>query len=247
MLKELDRYLKGVADGNVTFGNPVSDFLYTIDKGNVSKNYIENVSIDKEMGEAGFIDYMADIDDKIKLVTDTLNKMNIDLNVMTDGVHKSTDKIKQVSGMRNPSFVRQEVQIVANYISVFSSQVKIHNDVYLTTWPEIENNCLSLLESKYVKTEENLEGLKIFLKGLYQMKIASAEAFIQVKNMMDTFIATKGLQKSLNQAINTLEIDIKQFLEFISQMDSSINRILDKSKFVVGEIDFSTVDGEVID
>lgn len=242
LLKELQRYLSGAVDGSVSFGNPVSDFLSTVDESNIGQLYSKHTTADDERGEAGFLDFMAEIEEKMNLITETLTAMTNDLDIMTQGVEESTTKIEQVSGSGSASFFRKEARKVANHISTFSSQLKAHNRVYLATWPEIENNCLSLLESKHVKTEENIGSLKDFLKGLYRMKIAAIAASDQTREMKNTFLNTKGFQKALNQAINTLEIDINQYLEFTSQMDASIDRILDKSKFVVGEIDFLVVE-----
>lgn len=50
-----------------------------------------------------------------------------------------------------------------------------------------------------------------------------------------------GLERSLNQAIRFLDEDLDTYLTFTEQMSSSINRILAKSKFVVGDVDFSSV------
>lgn len=239
LIKELDKYLNGAIDGTVNFGNPVSDFLSTIKGTTVVKS---QTKVDEAISESGFIDFMADIDEKIELFTGTIKQMTIDLISMTGDINKGTseiERVKRTGGTGTASFVRKVTQKVADSISVFDSKVKEHNEVYLRLWPEIEANCLGLIESKYIDTPENKEGLVTFLKSLNAMKNAALTTSRQTEGMLSNFTALRGMQRSLNQSITSLEIDIKKFIEFSVQMGASIDRIIGKSKFVVGEIDFT--------
>lgn len=239
LIKELDKYLNGAIDGSVNFGNPVSDFLSTIKGTTVIKSQIKT---DEDIGESGFIDYMADIEEKIELFTGTVEQMTIDLQIMTDDVNKGTseiDRVQRTGGSGTASFVRKVTQKVADSIRVFDSKVKDHNEVYLRLWPEIEVNCLGLIESKYTDTPTNKEGLVSFLKGLNGLKNAALTTSKQIEGLLSNFSGLRGMQRSLNQSITSIEIDLKKFIEFSVQMGSSIDRIIGKSKFVVGEIDFT--------
>ena len=239
LIKELDKYLNGAIDDSVAFGNPVSDFLVTLDG---TLPFKPHSKADETFGESGFIDYMADIEEKIETFSETLSQMTEDLNDMTSNIGKGTSDIERVQktgGSGTASFVRKVAKKVADSIGVFSTQVKEHNEVYLKLWPEIEANCLGLIESKHVDTPENKEGLISFLKSLNTMKDAALTASGQTNDMLATFTALKGMQRSLNQSISSLELDLKKFIEFSIQMGASIDRIIGKSKFVVGDIDFS--------
>jgi len=239
LIKELDKYLNGAIGGTVVFGNPVSDFLSTIEGTLVVK---PQTRADDAIGESGFIDYMADIEEKIGLFSETIQQMTADLQSMTDDIAKGTSEIERVQrtgGSGTASFTRKVTQKVADSIRVFDSKVKKHNEVYLRLWPEIETNCLGLIESKYIDTPENKKGLVAFLKSLNGMKNAALTSSKQTESMLATFTALRGMQRSLNQSITSLEIDLKKFIEFSIQMGASIDRIIGKSKFVVGEIDFS--------
>jgi hypothetical protein len=120
---------------------------------------------------------------------------------------------------------------------------------FFDKWSGIEQSCLLLLENKHVHTTENKEGLIFFLKSLYAMRETSLTTGRQCGDFTNSVAALHGIQSSLNQAVDSIKIDMKQFLDFIEQMSASINRILDKSKFVVGDIDYTTDiedDGEEI-
>ena len=47
------------------------------------------------------------------------------------------------------------------------------------------------------------------------------------------------MERSLNQSIRFLDEDLANYLSIMEQIRCSIDRILDKSRFVVGQIEFS--------
>ena len=241
LIKELERYLNGAVDDSIAFGNPVSDFLSTIE----GKFDRSQKNVDEAFGENGFVDYMADIEEKIETFTETLKQMTTDLKSMTSDIKEGTNEIEQVHqkrGTRPASSTRRVAEKVAGSISIFSSQVKVHNEIYLKLWPEIEANCIGLIESDYISAPDNKEGLIVFLKSLYTMKNTALEVSNQTTDMLVAFSASKGMQRSLTQSIKSLEVDFKAFIEFSVQMGASIDRIINKSKYVVGDIDFSEED-----
>lgn len=48
----------------------------------------------------------------------------------------------------------------------------------------------------------------------------------------------------MNQAIRFLDVDLASYIEMTEQMNKSIDRIIDKSKFVVGNISFEGTESE---
>lgn len=248
LTEELERYLKGAIDGTVVFGNPVTDFLYTVNPSIIKSIYNKVDNTDNTIGEDGIIDFIADIEEKVQRITETLYQMTDDLVTMTNGIENGSKEIERVrknSGTVAASFVRKVTRKVAEDINVFVTKLKIYNSVYFDLWPQVEKSCISLLENEYSSSPENKEGMITFLKTLYEMKQSALTSAGQTESMLESFINSKGMERSLTQAINLLEIDVKQYLQFIYQMNASIERILDKSRFVVGPIEFSSEqDGE---
>jgi len=252
LVKELNRYLEGAIDDSIKFSNPVSDFLITVDKGELVGVLTESKSHSIVLGdEKGFVDYLADIDDEMNYITVALNEFVDNMNEMSAGITSCTNEINRVGngGSGTASFVRKQAQKTAKYIDKFSVSVRSHNSIFIERWPRVENDCLSLLENKYVHASENKKGLVKFLKSLYFMQESSLSTKGQLESFVTSFIALQGVERSLNQAIKSLEIDMKNFIDFIEQMCASVSRILEKSKFVVGDIDYSvstdTIDIEV--
>ena len=53
-----------------------------------------------------------------------------------------------------------------------------------------------------------------------------------------------GIERSMNQAIRFLDVDLASYIEMTEQMIKSIDRIIDKSKFIIGKIDFDEIESK---
>jgi len=250
LVKELTRYLRGAVNDTVAFGNPVTDFLLTKDEKELTKAMLRSNQQEETLGEKGFIDYLADIEEESAVVTDALGNLIADLNIMSTGIKQCTSEIRRVQktgGSSTASFMKKQVRKAANFINTYSLSQRKNNQVLNEKWPSIEHSCLLLIESKHIDTPGNRESLVSFLKVLHSTKMASISTYDQFNGFLVSSTALKGLQSSLNQAISSVEIDIKQFLNFIEQMCASIDRIHEKSKFIVGVINYAATpidDGE---
>lgn len=76
-------------------------------------------------------------------------------------------------------------------------------------------------------------------KSLYGLQGAAETSDASVKNLKVASLNNMGLERSLNQSIRFLDEDLETYLSITEQMVASIDRILAKSKFVVGEIDYN--------
>ena len=106
-------------------------------------------------------------------------------------------------------------------------------------WSGIEKNILGLLENDFASEERNRKALVEFLKALYGMQVSINKSNESVRGMKEASLNNIGLERSLNQSIRFLDEDLDTYLTITEQMVTSIDRVLAKSKFVVGDIDFS--------
>ena len=106
-------------------------------------------------------------------------------------------------------------------------------------WSGIEKDVFCLLENSFASQDANKAELVKFLKGLFSMRNAIETANVSIRAMKEASLKNIGLERSLNQSIRFLDTDLENHLSIAEQMKGSIDRILAKSKFVVGDIDFS--------
>lgn len=238
----LEKNLNGARDGSVIFNNPVGDF---IDYSKISPEKIfikDTIEIDILDGDKGFIDFLADIEEDTEMMTADINTMSSEMEIMSRGMDECTKEIERVNktgGSGTASFVRKQSKKAAGYIATFSKQLKNHNSSITSYWSKIEKNTFGLLENNIAAKPENKDSLTDYIKALHNMKASIATSNESVQNLKETSLKNHGIERTMNQAILFLDTDLSSYLEMTEQICKSIDRIIDKSKFVVGSIDFS--------
>lgn len=241
LIDSLNKYMYGAATGEIIYSNPVSDFLNT----KTEKEIIASIQqSDKaitleEDSDKGFLDFLAGIEENAKEMTNNINNMSKDMNTMATGISTSTSEIERVNktgGNGTATFIRKEAKKVAKHIETFSMELRSYNQTYIESWSKIEKDTFGLIENKFA--EQNTENLITYLKSLKKMQIAIKESCLSIENMKKSSLNNLGMERTLNQAIRFLDEDLANYITIMEQITASIERIFEKSRFVVGNIDF---------
>ncbi len=248
---ELVEYLKtnlfGAVDNSVSFSNPVKDFL-ALEKIDGVSWFTEKPLVNLEDdSDKGFLDFLADIESNTNELTDTINSIGNDMSEMSEGISTSTAEIERVSksgGNSTAAFVRKESKKAATYIDSFSVKLRSQSKTMSNLWDEIEKNTLGLLENPISTKKENKSNLIDYLVALRGMQNSITESNDSVSNLQTTMKGCLGMERSLNQAIRFVVADLSTYLSITERIKSSIDKILSKSKFVVGDIDFSNAEAK---
>lgn len=234
--------LNGVIDGSVLYSNPVKDFLTTCGIEDAGWFRKEEIVLEND-SDKGFIDFLADIETSVEKLSADITEMNSDMREMTAGTDESTkeiERVKKTGGSGTASFVRKQTKKVAGYIEVFAEKLKGHNTTISQLWNEIEKNTLGLLENSFASKAENKEPLVNYLKGLFGMKKAATSSSSSISTLISSMENSIGLERSLNQAIRFVKEDLLTYQDVTDRMCTSIDKILTKAKFVVGEVDYES-------
>lgn len=242
LLDYLEINLIGAIENTVSYSNPVKDFL-TIEKIDNVTWFSDKPSIKLEdESDKGFLDFLADIESNTFALTDTINNMNAGMEEMNKGVTNSTAKIECVNkngGSGTASFIRKEAKKVAKHIDSFSSKLRENNLSMSSLWNEIEKNTLGLLENKFASEENNKAQLIEYLKSLYGMKDSITDSNSSMEDLKTSLEKIIGMERSLNQSVRFLISDISSYIVITERIKTSIDKILLKSKFLVGNIDYN--------
>lgn len=247
LIEYLEKNLSGAKDGSVIFNNPVGDFL---DHSKIAPEELfrkEIIKVDIPEGEKGFLDFLADVEEDTEKMTADIETMSSEMNEMSNGINGCTEEIERVNkngGNGTASFVRKQSRKAAKYISTFSKQLKAHNSTISSYWSKIEKNILGLLENNIAAKPENKDSLINYIKALYNMKTSVASSNESVQVLKETSLGNLGIERSMNQAIRFLDVDLASYIEMTEQMIKSIDRIIDKSKFIIGNIDFDEIESK---
>lgn len=242
LIKYLETNLCGAIDGSVSYSNPVKDFLTLQGVENPSWFEHKDAVVLEDESDKGFLDFLTDIENNAEKLTDEINSMNTDMNEMNSGTTSCTAEIERVNkngGNGTASFVRKQTKKVAGYVETFAKKLKIHNSTIDSLWDEIEKNTLGLLENKFASKEENKESLISYLKSLYGMKEAAIGSKASISGLIDSMNGVLGIERSMNQAVRFVKEDLTTYQNITDRMCGSIDKIFEKSRFVVGTIDFT--------
>lgn len=241
LIDSMNKYMYGAATGEIIYSNPVSDFLNT----KTEKEIIASIQqSDKaitleEDSDKGFLDFLAGIEENAEEMTNNINNMSKDMNTMATGISTSTseiERVKKTGGNGTTTFIRKEAKKVAKYIETFSMELRLYNQTYIESWSKIEKDTLGLIENRFA--EQNTENLITYLKSLKKMQIVIKESCSSVEDMKKSSLNNLGMERTLNQAIRFLDEDLANYITIMEQITASIERIFEKSRFVVGNIDF---------
>lgn len=239
---ELIEYLKVNMDGavseTVSYSNPVKDFMMLANLENTNQ-FQENVIRLEDDTDKGFLDFLADIEENSNALSEEINKLGEDIKTMTDGISKHVaeiDRVRQIGGNSVATFIRKESKKAAEYINKFAIQLRDHNQTIEKIWDEVENNTLGLLENKYANQEDNQNSLIEYLCSLKEMKNSITESNISVEKLKETMNKNIGIERSMNQAIRFVVGDLSTYLDNTQRIKKSIDKIIMKSKFVVGDL-----------
>lgn len=241
----LEKNLVGAKDGSVIFNNPVGDFL---DKSKIDPQKLfvrEDIELDIPKGEKGFLDFLAEIETDTQMMTTDIQTMSSEMTAMSNGLNECTKEIERVQkngGNGTVAFVRKQSKKAAGFIEVFSKQLKAHNDTIASLWSKIEKNTLGLLENDIAARTENRKSLIEYITALHNMQASIISSNESVKELKEISLKNIGLERSMNQSIRFLDSDLSSYIEMTEQMNRSIDRIIGKSKLVVGDISFDSVE-----
>jgi len=241
LIDYLSTNFDGAINNSVAYSNPVKDFLSSVEITTTdwfSEEYADPTVNDLDKG---FVDFLADLETNTDRFTATLTEMTNDMHTMSDGMNKSTAEIQRVNktgGTGTAAFVRKEAKKVANVVRNFSTKLRQHNKTISLLWDEIEKSTLGLMESKFVSTDDNKSPLIEYIKSLFSLKRSIVEGKEPVETLKTTMHNNLGIERTMNQSIRFLEEDLTTYLTICDQICASIEKIIEKSKFVVGTIDF---------
>lgn len=253
LIDELRKLLSGAIDGSVKYGSPVSDYAPNFCvEGKKLENSVDvsrvlttlevtdlRENVGESEGERGFLDYIADITQNTYNVTNELTAMSEEMDKMSDAINDASDEIDRVktqSGHADANFIRNVCRKLASPIDEYSGKLSIHTNKIGEYWALVENSYLDLLDNRYTRKKENIEGLKNSFDALNGLQSTMSVADDQVEDFVAILRDSLGMERRLNKAITTLITELEAYLTATDTISSSIDRIVSKGKIVIDNI-----------
>jgi len=169
--QELPKRLKEIADkaknNNLSFGNPVSDFL---PKGRIKEISIDkNVVVEKEKEknidleeEKGLWDFLVDAENSMKIINDISYKIADKTKIIGEKVEAKTDELTQIHNSGVPgtaSRIQKLINNTAFEIINYSNNLKELQPKFHNAWIDLDDNMRGLLKTVEIKNEEDQESI----------------------------------------------------------------------------------------
>lgn len=245
--EELKKNLDGAIDGTVGYGNPVFDFLPnynprqgkpTDDTAVISKSDNHEINPVKEDEEAGILDYIDDIQKCSEELLNEINCMGEEMKSMNEGVEKASSEIDRVNSQSKGldlSFAKKICRKLAQPMDVYATKLNEHVTVILDKWDSMENSYLLMLDSDILSSSENKKGIEDSVVSLKEMQQSIQKTDKQYESFISMINQVKGYERTLNKAANSLISALERYLQTTGKMSASIDRIISKSKVVLGD------------
>lgn len=247
LYEELEKLLRGAVDNSVKYGNPVSDFIpnYFLKSESISnaQNILDNLAtsnstdIDFEDDQdAGFLDYITNINENLYQMTDEINCMKDEMEDMSNATKSSASEIDRVtnqSGNVDPVFVRNICRKLSVPIDSFAKKLHTHTKNITVYWSKVDNNYLALLDNKYTKQTDNISDIEYSIESLTDMKIAILESNKQIEGLVNSLSGNRGMERKLTKAIGEAVKELNSYLQMTDTIVSSIDRIQSKGEIVI--------------
>ena len=249
---ELEKLLFGAINGDIKYGNPVLDYIPNYFKNNSevlvdspkanieNSDDMDNCSTEESKGEKGFFDFIVEIEENSEKMNKEIINMSNEMNDMNSSIEEVSNEIEQVkdkSGNVNANFFRNVCRRLSKPVDSYADKLKIRVREVAKCWDIIENGFLSLLDNKYMHTNENYERIKVSMDELVNMQSAIHESNEKIKIFINVLHESMGLERRLNRAFSMLITELENYLLMTEMMDSSVDRIIAKGSVVIGDLE----------
>lgn len=238
LIEYLNINMNGAVNESVSYSNPVKDFM-ALHKLEDKNHFVDSPSKLEEQIDKGFLDFVADIEENIEALSNDIQQMTDEMENMSNGISESTEKIERVNqtgGTGVSSFMRKETKKAAKFVDTFAVELRNHNKTIEELWDKIEIDTLGLLENQFAKHDDNKQSLVDFMTSLMEMEKSIYESNDSVEELKTSMQDTLGIERNMNQAIRFCVEDLNTYIENTQRMAVSIDKIINKSKFIVGDI-----------
>jgi len=250
LMDELRKLLDGAVNGQVKYGNPVSDFIpnyFSIEQAceknnepSVISDEADRISPTVESAEdfdgQGFIDFLANVEESSERLNDEILAMGKDMTELNLSVNNATAEINRVKGSSkslNASFVRNVLRKLAEPIDAFAIKIRKHTIDISHQWSIVENNYLTMLDDEHAQTPENIEQIRTSITALKGLQNAIYTSNGQIDSFVTSLRTCMGMERQLSKALSILTVELEKYLSITDAMASSVDRIINKSNIVI--------------
>jgi hypothetical protein len=236
--QELPKRLKEIADkaknNNLSFGNPVSDFLpkekikgKSVEKKIVAEQEEKNIDLEEEKG---LWDFIVDAENSIKIISDITYKIGDETKVIGEKVKVKTDEFTQIHNSGVPGTASRIQKLIGNTafeIINYSNHLKEDQPKFHNAWIDLDDNMRGLLRTIEIKNEEDKKSTIEFKDSIIGLKEAISESMEGITNFRNSIYNLRGQSRELNLSSRDAVTILDLLLSDIQGAESYTIKIID--------------------
>lgn len=228
---------RGLKEGSVRFGSPVSDFAPSVEKErssiSIEPTPQEEVEQEPEGEDSGLLDFIAEVEDSLVQIGTTVERFTETMERFGQRITELAVEAESVStsGTSGRAVrMRKLARTMASEIKGFGKDIQAELPDFHRAWERMEKYFTKLIDTTEIKSaEEREEAIKeaITLRSqLGELQAAidpGLEALQEVRNELAT---NTGLSRDLNVAIRGTVRAMDNLIEELSTGESSVTRMM---------------------
>ena len=227
--KQLRALARGVADGSIQFGNPVSDF------GPTKAEPFSQPDGDADGGEGpdgsrpGVIDSAIAIEQGFQDGTEILNKITAHIQGLGDQARQNTPKIEKLLGKRNFKGARNLLRTLSNDYDARAADLHALNGRFSEVWRDTTN----ALEMVFAHSSNSRENRQQTLEMVREMCSNARAATDQLAGLIATMNALPAMERMFDKSKNKVTRELEVFsssTEVVESLGGRLDSLMRRKK-----------------
>ncbi|WP_053215365.1 MULTISPECIES: hypothetical protein [Priestia] len=236
----LKRMLNEIQKGQLSFGSPITDWIpLSINKDlPVENNSFQEISsidktvetIEEEIEEEGYVDFMANLEESmgdltltINSITDATTKFSVDITGQTEQITKAN----QNGGNGTASYIRKLARKTSSIMNEYGVLLASKNQAYNANWNKFEESVTNLFNTDVLlrEVEQDDTQFRGFVNELYGFKDYIYPTKDVIEDMIDAVKGLRGLEGSITRSSVLIERELKEFVDLLDKTIATTDRL----------------------
>lgn len=216
---------------NIDFehGNDKEKQSYNIEKSTCASL---NTMTEEDDLDDGYLDLIVKINENADKITSEIELIGSEMTEMSVSVNKASEAISS-SNNSDINYARKICRNLADPVDLFSKKLEVHISNISTSWDNVEYAYLNLLDNHYAVNKSNSKDLLKSIDSLEDLQHEISNSDKHIVSFVSVMQQSKGVERRLTKAINTLTNEFDKYLTMTDSLMSSIDRMISKSNIVI--------------
>lgn len=229
---ELHELAKGVLEGTVQFGSPVSDFT-TLFGGKIEVGHpdTDRHKVEKN-DDRGLLDFHAEVEEGFAIISSVMDEVAKRFSVLTPEIGAAGE---QLQNNASTSKRRLIVRTLAASLEDYAKWLHQGNTRYRQALGRISESLNALLSGEFKIEEDDVSGLQVFVTALKEVELQAQSGQESISDLVVTMDGLPRIEKEFNQAKRSVSEELKELVGNVDQTVAILTRARNAATRFLGD------------